>query len=210
MANVAAPFGFTQMGTASGPPNFARAGSPSPYKIKAGFVTSVFYGDAVRMWISGDDVSSAAGYITPWVIADGAGDATKILVGIFLGCQYYSTSQKKTVFSNYYPGADASADVDCYVCDDPDSQWMVQASTGPITAASIGAGVDIVASPIGNTLTGISGMSVGTPTTTVTLPFKVVNLVTSPPGANGTDITTAANKVIVTFNNQQYKALLGV
>ena len=210
MANVAGAFGFVQTGTASGPVNFARAGSPTPYKIKAGFVTAVYFGDAVRMWISGDDASSAAGYITPWVNGDGAGSALKILVGIFTGCSYYSTSQKKTIYNNYYPGSDATGDVECYVVDDPNSQWMVQAAAGPITLASIGANADVAATPVGNATTGQSGMLLGTPTTTVTLPFKVVNVVTSPPGVNGTDVSTASNNVIVAFNNQIYKALLGV
>ena len=210
MANVSAPFGFLQVGTASGAPNFARAGSPTPYKIKAGFSTAIYYGDAVRMWVSGDSGTGSAGYITPWVTGDGAGDPTKILVGIFTGCEYYSTSQRKSVWNNYYPGSDATGDVTAYVVDDPNSQWMVQASSGPITAASIGAGADVAATPVPNTTLGTSGMVLGTPTTTVTLPFKVVNLVTSPPGVNGRDVATAYNLVVVSFNNQIYKALLGV
>ena len=209
MANVSGPFGFLQIGTASGPPNFARAGSPNPYKIKAGFVTAVYYGDAVRMWVAGDDSSSSAGYITPWVVGDGSA-ATKILAGIFTGCSYYSTSQKKTVYNNYYPGSDATGDVDCYVVNDPNSQWMVQGGAAALGIATLGQTIDIAATPVGNTTTGQSGMSVVTPTTTVTLPFKIVNLVTSPPGVNGRDITTGYNNVVVAFNNQQYKALLGV
>ncbi len=210
MANVSAPFGFSQIGTASGAPNFARAGSPTPYKIKSGFSTAIYYGDAVRMWVSGDSGTGSAGYITPWVNGDGAGDPTKILVGIFIGCEYYSTSQRKNVWNNYYPGSDATGDVMAYVVDDPTSQWMVQASGGPITAASIGANADVAATPVPNATLGTSGMVLGTPTTTVTLPFKVVNLVTSPPGVNGRDVATAYNFVVVAFNNQIYKALLGV
>src|SRR3954466_13944690 len=103
MANTSNPFGFLQTGTTSGPPNFAQAGSGSPYKIKSTFTTPIYFGDAVRMWISGDSATSAAGYITPWIAADG-GSAPKILAGIFQGCQYYSTSQRKTVFNNYWPG----------------------------------------------------------------------------------------------------------
>ena len=87
---------------------------------------------------------------------------------------------------------------------------MVQAAAGPITAASIGATADVAATPVPNTTLGTSGLVLGTPTTTVTLPFKVVNLVTSPPGVNGRDVATAYNNVVVAFNNQQYKALLGV
>ena len=213
MANTQSPFGFTQVGTASGPPNFARAGSGSPYKIKSTFTTAIFFGDPVRMWVSGDSATSAAGYITPWLNGDGAGSALKILVGIFLGCEYLSASQKKTVWNNYYPGSDASGDVSAYVCDDPNSQWMVQAGATPIDYTPIGANVDVsstASSSLGSTITGISGQAVATPTTTVTLPFKVVNIVVSPSGVNGRDDTTGYNNVIVAFNNQIYKAGLGV
>lgn len=210
MANTSSPFGFLQVGTASGPPNFAQAGSPTPYKIKGGFATAIYFGDAVRMWVSGDGGTGAAGYLTPWVAADGSGSALKILVGIFMGCVYYSTSQRKTVWNNYYPGSDAASDVSCYVADDPQSQWMVQAGATPITLASVGTTVDIAVSPVGNTTTGQSGMLLGTPTTLITNPFKIVNVVSSPPGVNGRDTATGYNNVIVTFNNQQGKALLGV
>ena len=214
MANVLSAFGFAHVGTGSGQPNFARAGSGNPYRIKSTFTTQIFYGDAVRMWISGDSITGAAGYITPWVIGDGVGDPTKILVGIFTGCEYYSSAQRQNVKSNFWPGGDAAADGVAYVVDDPESQWMVQAGTAatPITQAYVGMAADIVTSPTGNTVTGISGMTLGTPsiTNSSTLPFKVVNVITTPPTANGRDVATAYNYVTVAFNNQQYKALLGV
>jgi hypothetical protein len=203
MANIQGPFGFSQIGTASGPPNFSQVGN-TPYRIAAGYATAIFYGDAVRMNSAGP-----TGYIEQWANGDG-GTATRILVGIFLGCKYFSTSLQQVRWSRYWPGSDATGDVEAYVCDDPNSQWKVQATAGPITQAAIGQTADITAGPTGNTTTGISGMSLATPTTTNTLPFKVVNVLTNPPGANGTDITTAYNNVIVAFNNQQYKALLGV
>jgi hypothetical protein len=210
MANTAGAFGFVQMGTASGPVNFARAGSPTPYKIKSTYTTAVYFGDAVRFWISGDTGLSALGYVLQW--ANGDGSATKQLAGIFTGCTYFSTSQKKTIYSNYWPGSDATGDVECYVVDDPNSLWMVQATTGPIDATYLGFGADITATPVGSTTTGFSGMSLATPSaaSAATLPFKVVNLVTSPPGVNGTDVTTASNNVIVSFNNQIYKTQTGV
>jgi hypothetical protein len=212
VANTLSPFGFAQVGVASGQPNFARAGSGNPYHIKASFTTQIFYGDAVRMWVSGDSATGAAGYITPWVNGDGAGSALKILVGIFLGCEYYSSAQRQNVKSNFWPGGDAAADGSAYVCDDPESLWMVQAgdSGGAITQTSVGRTVDVLASPVGSTITSISGMTITTPATTVTNPFKVVNVITTPPTANGTDLTTPYNYVTVAFNNQEYKALLGV
>lgn len=205
MANTLAAFGFSQIGTASGPPNFAENHN-TPYRIASGYATAIYYGDAVRM-----NVSGPTGYIEQWAAADG-GTATKILVGIFVGCKYYSTSQKKTVWSNYWPGSDATGDVDAFVVDDPNSLWKVQAGVAavPFTQIYVGSTADIVSTPVGNATTGISGMTLDTPTTTVTFPFKVVNVITTPPGANGTDLTTAYNYVVVAFNNQQYKALLGV
>lgn len=204
MANVSAPFGFKQVGTASGPPNFAQNALNPPYRIASNHA-AIYFGDAVRM-----TTGAPTGYITQWVNGDGAGDATNILVGIFVGCSYYSTATRQTIFSNFWPGGGATGDITAYVVDDPNSQWNVQASAGPITQTAIGASVDVAATPVGNDTTGISGMMVGTPTTTATLPFKVVNIVTNPPGVNGTDSSTAYNIVTVAFNNQQYKALLGV
>ena len=215
MANVSGPYGFLQVGTASGPVNFASAGSAKPYKIVGGSAQSFFSGDAVRLVVSGDtDYSASAkgAYIIPWANGDG-GTATKILVGIFTGCEYYSTSQKKTVYNNYFPGSDSASDAVAYVVDDPLSQWMVQCGSTNAIGVNIGMAVDVGGSGIiaGNTTTGQSGMYLSnTFTTTNTLPFKIVNQVTSPPGVNGTDQTTAYNNVIVAFNNQQYKALLGV
>jgi len=204
MANVLAPFGFAQWGTASGPPNFAQQSNP-PYRISASYATAIFFGDAVRM------NASLTGYVEQWANGDGT-TASRILVGIFCGCEYYSASQQKTIESKYWPATtDAVGDVTAYVVDDPQSVWKVQAGVAsPITQTSIGQTADIVAAPSGNTTTGISGMSLSTPTTTNTLPFKVVGIINSPPGPNGTDITTAYNYVLVAFNNQQYKSLTGV
>lgn len=206
MANVQAPFGFAAWGTASGPPNFAESHNP-PYRILGGaspYATAIFKGDAVRM------NASLTGYIEQW--ANGDGDATHILVGIFNGCSYYSASQQKTVESNYWPGStDAVGDVNAYVIDDPNQEFKVQAGIGSaITQTSIGQTADVVAAPTGNTTTGLSGQSLSTPTTTNTLPFKVVNVITAPPTANGTDLTTPYNYVIVVPNYQMYKSLTGI
>jgi hypothetical protein len=205
MANVIGPFGLSQWGTASGPPNFAENHN-TPYRIASTNGTAIFYGDLVRM-----NVSGPTGYIEQWAAGDG-GTATKILVGVFVGCSYFSTALQATVFRRYWPGSDATGDVNAFVVDDPNSQWLVQADTtvvAAITQTAIGQTADVVVNA-GNTVTGISGMALALPTTTVTFPLKVVNVLTTPPGANGTDLTTKGNYVMVAFNNQQYKALLGV
>ena len=63
----------------------------------------------------------------------------------------------------------------------------------------------------GNASTGISGAYVvyNSPATTDTLPFRVVSLVTDPPGSNGTQ-SGAYNYVIVAFNNVAPKQLTGL
>jgi len=201
MANTAGYFGFAQWGTASGPVNFASGANP-PYRIASGYGTAIGFGDPVKM------NTSATGYIERWVAGTGAGTVT-ILAGVFQGCKYYSTSQKKIVWSNYWPGSDATGDVDAFICDDPNALFKVQANAGPITQTAIGQTADVVLGTV-NTTTGISGASLDTPTTTNTFPFKVVNVITTPPGANGTDLTTAYNYVVVAFNNQTFKQLGGV
>ena len=211
MANVLGPFGFIQQGTASGKPNFAENGN-TPYRIAGGssapYATAIYRGDAVLM-----NVSGPTGYVEQW--ANGAGStATKILVGIFDGCDYYSASQQKQIYSPWWPGTtDAVGDVNAYVIDDPQALFKVQAGiASAITQANIGQVADIVASPTGNGYTFQSGMSLSTPTasTADTLPFKIVNIINTPLGANGTDTTTPYNYVVVAMNNQQYKSLVGV
>jgi hypothetical protein len=206
MANVIGPFGFSQWGTASGMPNFMETHN-TPYRIAAGNTTAIFYGDLVRY-----DVTGPTGFVVQWTAGDGA-TSTKIPAGIFVGCEYYSTSQKKNVWNNYWPGSDATGDVSAYIVDDPNSLWRVQAATGvTITQTSLGLNADIASTPSGSTITGISGMALAAPTATssTTFPFKVVNLITTPPGANGTDLTTAGNYVIVTYNNQLFKSIQSV
>lgn len=217
MANVLAPFGFQRWGAAGSAPNFGfQSGQPTNssgvvagYRIAAGYSTAIYEGDAVRM-----NVSGPTGYVEQWANGDGS-TATKILAGIFIGCQYYSTSQRKTIWNNYWPGSDATGDVTAFIIDDSQALFKVQAGVAatPFNSTYMGSTADIVATPSGNSTTGISGMSLNTPTTTNTLPFKVMGFVTSPlpsGNVNGTDITTAYNYVIVAFNNQLYKALLGV
>ena len=104
MANTAAPFGFKQWGTNSGPVNFAQS-NPN-YKISSSYNTAIGFGDLVLL-----NVSGPTGYLEQWTAGDGA-TATKIPVGIFVGCQFYSTSARQTVFQNWWPGSGATGDVE--------------------------------------------------------------------------------------------------
>ncbi len=139
-----------------------------------------------------------------------------ILAGVFAGCKYLSVSQKRTVWSNFWGAADVASGnlVEVYVVNDPNAQFLAQvggsSSVGAV-AGQIGANVQFnYGTP--STASGISGAYVDisvTPTTTATLPFKLVSLVTQPPGSNGTE-ADEYNYVIVAFNNVETKTLTGV
>jgi hypothetical protein len=182
MANTNAPFGFRQIKGTGSVPTYEQ----SVRYIASNNTTKIFFGDAV--------IPLTTGYIAQ------ATASTVRVEGIFVGCKYLSVSQKRPVWSNFWPGADASGDVEAYVIDDPNAQFEVQAGGTVVDFAKIGEYIQLNVGT-GNTATGISGMFVESPATTVTLPFRVVNVVTNPPGVNGTDATAAFNKIIVAFNN---------
>lgn len=188
MANTNSPFGFRQYSGTGSSPTYEQ----NVRKIKSDNTTAIFFGDAV--------IPLTTGYI------DQATASTVRVEGIFAGCKYVSTSQKRTVWSNYWPGSDATGDVEAYIIDDPNAKFLVQSSdsggTAAVTFANVGEYINLAVGT-GNTATGISGMTVNVATlnTTVTLPFRIVGLVTSPPGAEGTDTATEYNQVIVAFNN---------
>ncbi len=198
MANLFAPFGFRPVNTSLGAAINWRI---STRRIDAADATAIYKGDAVT------PVMPANGYITQ---ATNTSTLTAPIGGIFWGCQYLSTSQKRIVWSQYWPGADATGDVIAYVIDDPAARFVVQSS---------GAGFQISGTPTafgtspvgqycnlnvgtGDSLTQQSGMFVDTINTTATFPFIITNMVLDPPGSNGTDATSQYNYVEVGFNNE--------
>lgn len=148
----------------------------------------------------------ATGYIQQWNTAT---QAASRLIGIFDGCKYYSTSQKRVVWSPYWPGADATGDVTAYIIPcigTPAPEFVVQMSSTESTFADIGLNFDVTIGS-GSTLTGISGATLtsGSGVTTAAFPFTVTRLWSdvAAPNSNGTDNTTDYNWVIVRANVQQ-------
>jgi hypothetical protein len=196
MPNVQAPFGFQQYyGGSGGVPTFAERYR----RIISTNTTPIYSGDPVMPVIG-----AATGYIT-----QGAPGTTRI-DGIFNGCEYLSVSQKRKVWGNYWPGADASGDVTAHVIEDPNAQFVCMGNsttfniTGTLstwTSSPVGQYAQF-AIGTGNTFTGRSGAYLNSVGTTVTFPFIVRDLVVWPPTANGADPTTAYNWVIVGFNNE--------
>lgn len=193
MPNLNAPFGFQQYRGAGSSPTYEQVTA----RIDPANTQPIFTGDPVSYR------SPANGYIVESV----AGTAP--VLGIFVGCKFTSVSNKSVVWRNYWPGSDAVGDVEAYVITDPNAQFLVQAGGAAIGQDKVGQNVQLNPG-VGNTATGISGAFVENPAVTATLPFRIVGLVRTPPGANGTDITDAYNKVIVSFNNAVSRANGGV
>ena len=197
--NSFAPFGFSPVNTSGGPVNWRI----STRRIAAGNSTAIFKGDAV-VPVTG----TANGYIKQ------ATASTVPLAGIFWGCKYLSVSQKRTIWSNYWPGSDANGDVIAYVIDDPNARFKVQTSGTDflIGAAPTYSVTNFGDSPVGqnagfatgsgSTATGISGQYLDQVGTSGRLPFIITDMVIDPPGSNGADPQSVYNYVIVGFNNE--------
>ena len=193
MANTQAPFGFRQISGNGSAPTYEQVAVRIAYNA-----SPIFYGDPVQ--------PDANGYVVV-----GAPGTTQI-AGIFQGCKYLSVAQKRTVWSNYWPGSDVASSniVEGYLINDPNAKWVAQTGATGATAADINANVNF-AIGTGNSASGISGASVdmSTVNTTNTLPFRIVGLEVDPPGSPGTE-SGAYNLVIVAFNNVSTKQLTGI
>lgn len=159
------------------------------------------------------------------------------VAGVFAGCKYLSTAQKRTVWSNYWPGSDTSNDVEAYVITDPNARFIVQTANSNTTATAVGqaqVGQNIgfswtdstaTGETNGNTANGLSTMfadqytlsSAGVTGANAALPFRVIALANYLPGqaaplsgVNGNDATAGYNKIVVGFNNAMPRNFAGV
>ena len=192
MANTNAPFGFRQYSGNGSAPTYEQV----VMAVASNNTTAIYFGDPV--------VPLNTGYI-----AQASSNSVQV-AGIFVGCKYLSVAQKRTVWSNYWPGSDANGDIEAYVVNDPNAKFVAQSDATGIAFADINANIGF-AIGTGNSATGISGAYLDTSTlnTTNTLPFRVVSLVKNPPGSQGTD-AGAYNWAVVAFNNVSTKQLTGI
>jgi hypothetical protein len=174
----------------------------------------------ITFYFSGAITTSALSGYAFWPVA-----------GIFAGCTYLSTAQKRKVWMNYWPGSDAAADGEAYIISDPNSQFLVQTANSNTTATAVGlanVGQNIgFALGTGSTASGLSGayadqytLDANFPTGAAAnnlLPFRIIGFpgsalgVVNPlSGANGNDPTTAYNRIVVGFNNSMQVGLAGI
>ncbi len=193
MANTNAPFGALPFQGADGAaPTYGMTTRLIAYND----TTKIFRGDLVK--------ALSTGYIAQWTAATGVSQAA----GVFWGCKYYSTSQKMTVFSNYWPGADVATNavVTAYIIPINTAvppKFVIQSDATGVAFAAVGQNVD-VAMGTGSTLTGMSAMYLDTGTlgTTATLPFRILGLYSDVGVGNGSE-SGAYNRVLVQANIYQ-------
>ena len=197
MPNTAAPFGFRQyFGHRGAAPTFEQR----PYKIAYDYATKIYRGDPVVY-------DAAAGTIVQGAAAGVAG-----IAGIFMGCEYNAIARNGQLWhSPFWPGvgqAVAGTPV-AWVIDNSGSLWEVQTGLTGLVQGNVGENINFIPGT-GSDFTGESGayLDVSTLGVTTTLPFKVVDLKTTPPGENGT-MAGAYNVVIVAPNNWHSRNLTG-
>ena len=197
MANTNAPYGFRQYSGNGSAPTYEQVAVQIAYNT-----TNIFFGDPVA--------PTDTGYITQAGTSGGSSDTQ--IAGVFAGCQYLSTAQKRTVWSNYYPGGTdpVSGTITGYIINDPNAKFVAQTDATGATQTAINATVGFTIGS-GNTANGLSAavVKMSTSGTDATQPFRIVSLVTNPPGANGTE-AGAYNYVVVSFNNVSTKSLVGI
>lgn len=195
MANTNAPFGFQQYSGNGSAPTYEQVAVQIAYNASAIYFGDPVEPDANGQVVRGDGTTAAAG-----------------IAGVFVGCKYLSVAQKRTVWSNYWPGSDvaSSQTVEGYIINDPNAKFVVQSGSTGATQATVNLNVpyDIGTGTAANGLSG-AFIDVANAAVTTTLPFRVVGLVQDPPGAPGTE-AGAYNRVIVAFNNVATKSLTGI
>ena len=199
MANINAPFGFRQLAGNGSSPTFEQVAVSITNTAGA-----IYSGDPVTLQNDGSVAQSAS---------TGSGGAALGIAGVFQGCKYLSVSQKRTVWSNYWPGSDAvTGSVEGYIVNDPNAKFLAQSDATGLAAVDVNMNIGFVIGS-GTAANGQSGayLDVANMAATANLPFKILSLLTFPPGGAG----TLANGqpydwAVVAFNNVNTRNFTGV
>lgn len=192
MANTAAPFGFMQDSGTGSTPTYEQVVRKAQYNAAA-----IYRGDPVTSQTDGTVAISAA--------------TTTQIGGIMAGSTYLSVSQQRKVWNNYWPGNDVASGQypTLYIISDPNAQFLVQSGSVGLTLADVQANVQLnIGTP--NTYTKQSGAYVESPNTTPTLPFRVLQIVTTPALSFTAPVEGAYALAYVGFNNVDPKSLTGI
>lgn len=193
MANTPAYFGFMQDSGTGSTPTYEQVPRSAQYNAAA-----IYRGDPVQSQTDGTIAIASPG--------------TTQIAGIFQGAKYLSVSQQRTIWNQYWPGSDVASGQypELYIVNDPNAQFIAQSDDTGLTLADVGANVQFaIGTP--NAYTKQSGAyidSVGP--ATATLPFRVVQIVTTPVLSFSNPEAGAYALAYVAFNNVDTKSLTGI
>jgi len=195
MANSNGSFGLRPMGKIGQSTNST---GMTEYRIASDNSNPIFQGMAVIPLAAGviDDLQAAAG-------------GNVAIVGVFGGCEYVSSTNGKTIFSDFWPGsgADSTFPVKAFVYDDPNqlftiatSNVVAAANTEAEIRAAVFANIAFATGNSGSTTTGISSATADLDTiaTTNTLALRIMGIQNDP---DNSDFTAAGIPLIVRINN---------
>tara|TARA_R100000951_G_scaffold87378_1_gene75127 strand:+ start:3783 stop:4430 length:648 start_codon:yes stop_codon:yes gene_type:complete len=194
MANQDTSFGLRPIGLNGSATNSTGV---TQYEIAAANTNAIFQFSPV--------IPLAAGVID---LVGNANGGTVPFLGVLMGVEYVDSSTKKTVFKNYWPGAnsvsvDTNFPVKAFVADNPNQLFRVAADesvTDRATAlADVFSNCSLATATSGSTATGRSTgqLDISTAAATATLAMRIVGIVNDE--ANN-DYDAAGVNFVVRFN----------
>ena len=136
-----------------------------------------------------------------------AGASPGAVVGVFWGAEYSDNSSGDVKFvRSIAAGTVAKAKFKCFVYDDPNTLFKIQADQAAtaIAAADVGKNVQIVASPTGSTVTFKSGLVADSSTKNTTNTFPLQILGSAQDDLGFTSAGTAMD-IMVRINTHQHR-----
>ena len=191
MANITERFGLRPSRQLNGSP-FINA--QNRYRVASNNSTSIYQGDVVKPFATGQVGRAVANTSTP-------------VVGVFNGCFYTDPTTQKPTWKNYLPGSTVASDIIAFVIDGPDTVFEMNAN-GVFAVADIFKGFSI-SNESGNTLTGISYVQLDVANSGTDSTYLVQAIDISQDQSNN-DVATSNMNVLVRINNHFYKSPLAL
>lgn len=191
MANITERFGLRPSRQLNGSP-FINA--QNRYRVASNNSTSIYQGDVVKPFATGQVGRAVANTSTP-------------VVGVFNGCFYTDPTTQKPTWKNYLPGSTVASDIIAFVIDGPDTVFEMNAN-GVFAVADIFKGFSI-SNESGNTLTGISYVQLDVANSGTDSTYLVQAIDISQDQSNS-DVATSNANVLVRINNHFYKSPLAL
>ena len=191
MANITERFGLRPSRQLNGSP-FINA--QNRYRVASNNSTSIYQGDVVKPFATGQVGRAVANTSTP-------------VVGVFNGCFYTDPTTQKPTWKNYLPGSTVASDIIAFVIDGPDTVFEMNANA-IFAVADIFKGFSI-SNESGNTLTGISYVQLDV-TNSGTDSTYLVQAIDISQDQSNSDVATSNANVLVRINNHFYKSALAL